>query len=94
MDIQGVTSAIMGLVGALVLASLLWIGTTIQETSINTIRMQGDIALMRQTVDTLRVQIEDMVGTRYTKEDSIADKRFHNLQHDALVKRVEALEKK
>ena len=46
-------NAIQGIVGALALAILMWVGSSVQEQSVTVVKIESEIALVKQTVDNL-----------------------------------------
>lgn len=85
-------NAAQGIVGAVVLAVLMWVGNSVQEQSVTVVKIESEIALMRQTVDNLEGRLSDIMNSRYTIQDAEEDQRYLNLQLQILEGRINSLE--
>ena len=77
-------NAAQGIVGALVLAVLMWVGNSIQRQSVTVVKIESEVALVKQTVSSLESRLDDAMSNRYTAGDAAEDQRYMNLQQNFL----------
>ncbi len=77
-----------------IIGILIWFGNKTIATSDSVIRLEEQMIALRGDVIELSGELTSATANRYTSQDAAADKRFLNLQLDAIIRRLESCEKR